>query len=129
QCLAASCMSVAWRSVVVGDNELLRFLSYLISALQTLDPPLGAVALALLQMPPPAAAETVLTLLTNDVGSHGRDGGDFAFVLDDYHVLDAKPLDQALTFLLEHLPPQMHLVIATREDPPLPLARLRAGGQ
>src|SRR6266480_5003085 len=128
QWLAESGMPVAWLSLEPGDNEPVRFLSYLIAALQTLDPHLGAVALTLLQMPQPAAAETVLTLLTNDVGSHGRDGGDFALVLDDYHVLDAKPLDQALTFLLEHLPPQMHLVIATREDPPLPLARLRARG-
>jgi len=86
------------------------------------------VALTLLQMPQPAAAETVLTLLTNDVGSHGRDGGDFALVLDDYHVIEAKAIDQALTYLVEHLPPQMHLVIATREDPQLPLARLRARG-
>ena len=70
----------------------------------------------------------MLTLLTNDVESHGRDGGDFALVLDDYHVLDAKPIDHALTYLVEHLPPHMHLVIATREDPPLPLARLRARG-
>src|SRR3989441_8473599 len=121
-------MPVAWLSLEAGDNEPVRFLSYVIAALQTLDPHLGAVALTLLQMPQPAAAETVLTLLTNDVGSHGRDGGDFALVLDDYHVLDAKPIDQALTFLLDHLPPQMHLVIATREDPALPLARLRAGG-
>lgn len=50
----------------------------------------------------------------------------FVFVLDDYHALDAQPIDQAITFLLEHQPPQMHLVIATREDPSLPLARLRA---
>src|SRR2546425_5570860 len=121
-------MPVAWLSLEAGDNEPVRFLSYVIAALQPLDPHLGAVALTLLQMPQPAAAETVLTLLTNDVGSHGRDGGDFALVLDDYHVLDAKPIDQALTFLLDHLPPQMHLVIATREDPALPLARLRAGG-
>src|SRR3989440_8201092 len=127
--LAESGTPVAWLSLEAGDNELVRFLSYLIAALQTLDPHLGAVALALLQMPPPAAAETVLTLLTNDVGSHGRDGGDFVLVLDDYHVIDAQPVDMALAFLLEHLPPQMHLVIATREDPPLPLARLRARGQ
>src|SRR6202011_5313663 len=53
----------------------------------------------------------------------------FALVLDDYHVIDAKPVDHALTFLLEHLPPHMHLVIATREDPQLPLARLRARDQ
>src|SRR3989454_810213 len=128
QWLAESGMPVAWLSLEPGDNEPVRFLSYLIAALQTLDPHLGAVALTLLQMPQPAAAETVLTLLTNDVGSHGRDGGDFALVLDDYHVIDAKPIDHALTFLLDHLPPQMHLVIATREDPPLPLARLRVGG-
>ena len=128
QWLAESGMPAAWLSLEPGDNEPVRFLSYLIAALQTLDPHLGAVALALLQMPQPAAAETVLTLLTNDVASHGHDRGDFALVLDDYHVLDAKPIDQALTYLVEHLPPQMHLVIATREDPPLPLARLRARG-
>src|SRR5437588_12058355 len=128
QWLAESGMPVAWLSLEAGDNELVRFLSYLIAALQTLDPHLGAVALALLQMPPPASAETVLTLLTNDVGSHGRDGGDFVLVLDDYHAIDAKPVDQALTYLVDHLPPHMHLAIATREDPDLPLARLRARG-
>src|SRR6266516_3353950 len=128
QWFAESGMPVAWLSLEPGDNELVRFLSYLIAALQTLDPRVGAVALALLQMPQQARAETVLTLLTNDVGSHGRDGGDFALVLDDYHVIEAKAIDQALTYLVEHLPPQMHLVIATREDPQLPLARLRARG-
>src|SRR5437764_1784175 len=128
QWLAESGMPVAWLSLEPGDNEPVRFLSYLIAALQTLDPHLGAVALTVLQMPPPAAAETVLTLLTNDMGGHGRDGGDFALILDDYHVIDAKPIDHTLTFLVEHLPPQMHLVIATREDPPLPLARLRVRG-
>src|SRR5213078_2191148 len=126
QWLTESGMPVAWLSLDPGDNEPVRFLSYLIAALQTLDPRLGAVALALLQMPQQARAETVLTLLTNDVGSHGRDGGDFALVLDDYHVIEAKAVDQALTYLVEHLPPQMHLVIASREDPQLPLARLRA---
>src|SRR6266516_3588620 len=128
QWLVESGMPVAWLSLEPGDNEPVRFLSYLIAALQTLDPRVCAVALALLQMPQQARAETVLTLLTNDVGSHGRDGGDFALVLDDYHVIEAKAIDQALTYLVEHLPPQMHLVIATREDPQLPLARLRARG-
>ena len=78
QWLAESDMPVAWLSLEPGDNEPVRFLSYLIAALQTLDPHLGAEALTLLQMPQPTAAETVLTLLTNDVGSYGRDGGDFA---------------------------------------------------
>jgi LuxR family transcriptional regulator, maltose regulon positive regulatory protein len=128
QWLAESGMPVAWLSLEPGDNELVRFLSYLIAALQTLDPHLGAEALALLQMPQQARAETVLTLLTNDVERYGCDGGDFALVLDDYHVLDAKPIDHALAYLVDHLPPHMHLVIATREDPPLPLARLRARG-
>jgi LuxR family maltose regulon positive regulatory protein len=128
QWLAESGMPVAWLSLEPGDNEPMRFLSYLIAALQTLDPHLGTVALTLLQMPQPASAETVLTLLTNDVGNYRRDGGDFVLVLDDYHVIDAKAIDQALTYLVEHLPPHMHLVIATREDPALPLARLRAGG-
>ena len=128
QWLAESGMPVAWLSLEAGDNELVRFLSYLIAALQTLDPRVGAVALALVQMPQQAAAETVLTMLTNDVGSPRRDRGDFVLVLDDYHVIDAQPIDQALAFLVDHLPPQMHLVIATREDPPLPLARLRARG-
>ena len=125
--LAESGMPAAWLSLEPGDNELVLFLSYLIAALQTLDSQLGSEVLTLLQMPQPAAAETVLTLLTNDVGSHEHDRGDFVLVLDDYHVLDATPIDHALTYLVEHLPPHMHLVIATREDPPLPLARLRAG--
>src|SRR5436305_1077367 len=126
QWLAESDMPVAWLSLEPGDNEPVRFLSYLIAALQTLDPHLGAEALTLLQMPQQARTETVLTLLTNDVGSYGHDGGDFVLILDDYHVIDSKPIDQALSYLVEHLPPQMHLVIATREDPQLPLARLRA---
>src|SRR6185312_15451092 len=70
--------------------------------------------------------EAILTALLNEITTLP---GGFVFVLDDYHVIEAKPVDAALTFLLEHLPPQMHLVIATREDPPLPLARLRARGQ
>jgi len=127
--LAESGMPAAWLSLEPGDNELVRFLSYLIAALQTLDSQLGSEVLTLLQMPQPAAAETVLTLLTNDVGSYEHDRGDFVLVLDDYHVIDATSIDQALTYLIEHLPPHMHLVIATREDPQLPLARLRARGQ
>ena len=69
----------------------------------------------------------MLTTLLNEIAATLPD--DFVLVLDDYHLLEANAVDQALTFLLEHLPPQMHLVIATREDPQLPLARLRVGGQ
>ena len=129
QWLAESGTPVAWLSLEPQDNEPVRFLSYLIAALQTLDPRLGSVALTLLQSPQPAAPEAVLTLLTNDVVSRARDRGDFAVVLDDYHVIEAAPIHQALLYLVEHLPPQMHLILLTRADPPLPLSRLRARGQ
>ena len=76
--------------------------------------------------PQPPPTEALLTALINEIITLPDD---FVLVLDDYHLIEAKPVDQALTFLVEHLPPQMHLVIATREDPQLPLARLRARGQ
>jgi LuxR family maltose regulon positive regulatory protein len=74
----------------------------------------------------PLPIESLLTNLLNEITAISHN---FILILDDYHVIDSKPVDHALTFLLEHLPPQMHLVIATREDPHLPLARLRARGQ
>ncbi len=117
---------VAWLSLEPEDNESMRFLTYLIAALQTLDPHLGARAHALLGLPQPAEPETVLALLVNDL-IHWQ-GEDFVLVLDDYHVITAAPIHRALTHLVEHLPPQMHLILATRSDPPLPLARLRARG-
>ena len=80
----------------------------------------------MLQSPQPPSTESILTALLNEITTIPDH---FVLVLDDYHVIDSKPVDNALTFLIEHLPPQMHLVIATREDPPLPLARLRARGQ
>ncbi len=82
--------------------------------------------MAVLQSPQPPPIESILTALLNEIAAIPDN---FILVLDDYHVIDSKPVDDALTFLLEHLPPQMHLVIATREDPHLPLARLRARGQ
>ncbi len=82
--------------------------------------------LGVLQSPQPPPTESILTALLNEITTIPDN---FVLVLDDYHVIDSKPVDNALTFLLEHLPPQMHLVIATREDPHLPLARLRARGQ
>ena len=76
-------------------------------------------------MPAPSI-NSILSTLINSITTFSDT---FAMVLDDYHMIDSKPIDQALTFLLEHLPPNMHLVITTREDPHLPLARLRARGQ
>ncbi|MGZ6316620.1 MAG: LuxR C-terminal-related transcriptional regulator [Anaerolineales bacterium] len=117
---------VAWLSLDEGDNDPARFLTYLIAALQTILANIGEGLLGVLQSPQPPSTESVLTSLLNEITVLPDN---FLLVLDDYHVVDSKSVDEALTFLLEHLPPQMHLVIATREDPRFPLARLRARGQ
>ncbi|MEP6986545.1 MAG: hypothetical protein ABI970_13150 [Chloroflexota bacterium] len=117
---------VAWLSLDEGDNDLTRFLTYLVNALQTISPTIGVAMLGLLQSAQPAPTESMLTALLNEISTISDN---FLLVLDDYHVIDAAPIDHALTFLLEHLPPQMHLVITTRDDPRLPIARLRARGQ
>ncbi|MFZ0531986.1 MAG: LuxR C-terminal-related transcriptional regulator, partial [Anaerolineales bacterium] len=123
----ASCgRPVAWLSLDEGDNEPARFLTYLIAALQTIASDIGAGVLPMLQSPQPPSSESILTALLNEIVTISDS---FLLVLDDFHVIDAKPVENALVFLIEHLPPQMHLVIATREDPPLPLARYRAQGQ
>ena len=116
---------VAWLSLDVGDSDPTRFLTYLVAALQTVAANIGAGALGVLQSPQPPPIESILTALINEIAATPDS---FVLVLDDYHLIDAKPVEDALTFLLEHLPPQMHLVIATREDPNLPLARLRVRG-
>ncbi len=117
---------VAWLSLDEGDNDPTRFLTYLVAALQKLASNIGEGLLGVLQSPQPPPTETILTALLNEITALPHN---FLLILDDYHVIEAKSVDTALTFLLEHLPPQMHLVIASREDPPLPLARLRARDQ
>ena len=117
---------VAWLSLDQDDGNPTRFLSYLVTALQTVVADIGKELLTVLQSSQPPPTESILTALLNELASIPSD---FGLVLDDYHMLEAKPIDQALTFLLDHLPPQMHLVITTREDPQLPLARLRVQGQ
>ncbi|MEN6509577.1 MAG: tetratricopeptide repeat protein, partial [Smithella sp.] len=117
---------VAWLSLDEGDNDPIRFLTYLVAALQTIMENIGAGALGLLISPQPPSSESILTALLNEIATIPNP---FILVLDDYHLIDTKPVDDAITFLLEHLPPPMHLVIATREDPHLPLARFRARDQ
>ena len=124
---------VAWLSLDAGDNDPARFLAYFVAALQTISAGIGAGVLAALESPQPPPTEPLLTTLINEIttlpdhpSTPLRTG--FILVLDDYHTIDSKPVDQTLIFLVEHLPPQMHLVIATREDPSLPLARLRVRG-
>ena len=116
----------AWLSLDEGDSDVTRFLAYLVAALRTIAPNIGEGVLGMLQSPQPPPTESVLTALLNEIITFGDD---FVLVLDDYHVIDASPIDDALAFLIDHLPPRMHLVIATREDPHLPLARLRARSQ
>jgi LuxR family maltose regulon positive regulatory protein len=129
----ASDRSVAWLSLDKGDNDLVTFLTYLVTALQTLNPGIGDDMLSVLQSPQVPAPELLLTLLINDLaavsikGSH-EGGFPYVLVLDDYHVIDAPSVHSSLEFLLDHLPPQLHLVILTREDPPLPLPRLLVQG-
>jgi LuxR family maltose regulon positive regulatory protein len=137
---AASCgRPIAWVSLDKGDNDPTRFWAYSIAALQTVQADIGKAALAMLQSPTFAKANTVagattpppieaiLTTLINEITERQAA---FALVLDDYHLLiEAQPIHEALAFLLDHLPPPMHLVIATRADPPLPIALLRGRGQ
>ncbi|MGO8948122.1 MAG: AAA family ATPase [Ktedonobacterales bacterium] len=121
--LAGCRRPAAWLSLDAGDNDLARFLTYLVAASQTLAPTVGAGVLGALQSRQPAPMEALLTTLLNDLTTLSEP---FILVLDDYHMIEATAVDQALGYLIEHLPSQMHLVIATREDPQLPLARFRA---
>jgi LuxR family maltose regulon positive regulatory protein len=117
---------VAWLSLDEEDNDPVRFSTYLIAALQTVDPNVGQAAQAMLQSPQPPPPEPFLASLINDVAGTPSP---FVLVLDDYHLIHTLPIHRQLIFLLEHQPPQIHLVIASREDPPLSLSRLRARGQ
>jgi LuxR family maltose regulon positive regulatory protein len=117
---------LAWVSLEEADNDPSRFLSYLIAAIQAIEAETGKSVLNSLRSPQPPPIESVLTALVNEIAAIPKD---FALVLDDYHLIEAEPVHGATTFLLEHMPPNAHLVIASRADPPLPLARLRAQGQ
>lgn len=116
-------MAVAWLSLDKHDNQAGRFLRYLVAAFQTVDPALGSEALQLLASQ--AAPEAILTSLINALAAYGE----LALVLDDYQFIHSQVVYEQVTFLLEHAPSSLHLVIATRSDPSLPLARLRARGQ
>ncbi len=116
----------AWLSLDEEDNDPARFLAYLLAALRQFDPSIGETAQLMLQAPQPPPPQSLLTSLINDLAALPTS---CILVLDDYHLIQTMPIHQQLSFLLEHLPTQAHLVIATREDPPLPLARLRARDQ
>jgi len=117
-------LHVAWLSLDEGDNDLTRFLAYLTAALRTVGVEVEEGIFA--DAGTPAAMEARLTTLVNQVNTAPAP---FILVLDDYHFITAQPVHDTLTFFLDHLPPNLHLVIATRADPPLPVARLRGRGQ
>ena len=125
-CVARCGMPVAWLSLDPNDNQAGRFLTYLIAALQAADNRIGSEAAQLIAGIQQAPPEAVLTSLINDLDSANTE---IALVLDDYQLMNNQAVHAEVTFLLEHCPSTFHLVIATRSDPPLPLARLRARSQ
>ena len=117
--------SVAWLSLDEGDRQASVFWTYAITALQTVVPGIGAAALPLLRSAR-VPIDTVLATLLNELGAVPDE---IHLVLDDYHLVDGPDIETGVGFLLEHLPPHVHLVISSRADPALPLARLRARGE
>lgn len=126
----ASAPRVAWLQLDQGDNDRVRFMGYLIAALQTIDPQWGQTAQARLHAPLSAdgdqTLDAALAALINDLAAQPQPS---VLVLDDYHLIQSRPVHEALTFLLDHVPPTVQFVVAGRADPPLALARLRAIGQ
>jgi len=124
--LAGCGETAAWLTLDKEDNQEGRFLRYLAAALQKVDETIGQGALQVLTALQPARPQAILTGLINDIAGSGED---IILVLDDYHVVSSKSVHESLSFLLEHGPQNLHIVLATRSDPPLPLARLRARDQ
>jgi LuxR family maltose regulon positive regulatory protein len=122
---AAPPIAIAWLSLDEDDNDLARFLVYVVATLSKIEANIGKGVLNQLRASPPPAEE-ILTFLINVMATMP---GQVVLVLDDYHLIEDQAIHDALAFLLARLPPQLHLVISTREDPYLPLARLRARGQ
>lgn len=118
-------LSVAWLSLDEGDDDIKRFLLYVISALQTINPKFGMSNVSLLDSPQQISIESILTDLINELSKTMEN---FILVLDDYHLIESNEIDETLLFIIDHLPHQMRLVISSRTDPSLPLPRLRARG-
>ena len=116
---------VAWLSLDAADNDPVRFWRHVVAALDRARPGIAERVGPLLGPPAPPSFEGLVTTLINDLAAQAGDG-EVLLVLDDYHLIDAQSVHVSLGFLLEHLPPGLHLVLASRADPPLPLARLRA---
>jgi LuxR family maltose regulon positive regulatory protein len=115
-----------WVSLDSSENAPALFWAYFITALQQVQAEVGAGALSLLNSPQPPPLESVLTALLNELNELEAD---FALILDDYHLIEVSPIHSGLGFFIDHLPSQMHLIIASRTDPPLSLGRLRGRGE
>jgi LuxR family maltose regulon positive regulatory protein len=123
---------VAWVSLDERDNDPATFWAYVIAALGHVRAEIGRSAMAMLRSADPPPIETVLATLINEIDEApepDRDEADLVLILDDYHLIEAQPIHSAVAYLLDHLPPRMHLVLASRSDPPLPLSQLRGRGQ
>lgn len=119
--------TIAWLSLDLADDHPVTFWRYVVSALSSVRPAIGnSGALELLDAPQPALIEAVLSVVLNEVAA---EPGTFWLVLDDYHLIETDSIQRGMTFLLDHLPPHMHVILATRVDPPLPLPRFRARGE
>jgi LuxR family maltose regulon positive regulatory protein len=117
---------VAWFSIDTEDDDAIRFMSYLIASLESIQAGWGESLYPVLQSPKPENLETLTAIIINEIST---DFPPFVLILDDYHLISSPDIHQALTHILEHQPVQMHMMIATRADPPLPLPRLRARDQ
>lgn len=117
---------VGWISLDEEHNDLMRFLLYLIGAIQSIDINIDETISRMILSPKPPPYLTILTLLINELTNLEDD---FSIILDDYHLIDSKDVDEALAFLIDNMPSQMHLIISTRVDSRLQLAKLRAQGQ
>jgi LuxR family transcriptional regulator, maltose regulon positive regulatory protein len=125
-CIAGCRLPAAWLSLDRNDNQVGRFLRYLLAAVEEVDPSLARGAAQLLTTARPAAPQAILTNLVNDLDASSRE---LALVLDDYQFVRSRPVHESVAFLVEHAPANLHIVIASRSDPPLPLSKLRARGQ
>jgi LuxR family maltose regulon positive regulatory protein len=123
---SSTTIPIAWLSIDKGDNDPARFMTYLVSALESIQPGIGSEVRLMLRSFRPIAMQSIQASLINRIFSTETP---FVLVLDDYHLIESQEIHQTVTYLLEHLPPHVHVTISTRSDPPLPLSRFRARNQ
>ena len=125
-CAARLRQPVAWVSLDESDNDTRRFWTYLATACQSVSPGVGESAVVLLREPQPLPEDTIPTILVNDLG---RQDDPVVLILDDFQAIQNPSVHAGFVFLLDHLPRNLHILVATRTDPPWPLARFRVRNQ